>query len=345
MADVSLELTLSAWVDNNITVRAVQGEVDGRSLIVILNNAHNPIDLTGATITINMIKPDGTESYQAFQIIDAVNGKIKVTLTSQVSAVIGEIDCEIRVTQAGGQTTKWTGLKINVVSGHGDGAIESQSEFTALQTLIGQATGLNGRLTQAETDIDNLETTQNNILDGTTKVGNADKLDGYDSTYFASQATVNQKVNISDIKDNLTSSDIDKPLSAKQGSVLKTLIDTIALTIYPVGSIYMSVNDTDPSTLFGGTWVAWGSGRVPVGVDIEQTEFNTVEKTGGNKNTQSHTHGFGYSNVNLQSGSTAYALAQYNGTVAANGATSSYGAGDSQNLQPYITCYMWKRTA
>lgn len=32
-----------------------------------------------------------------------------------------------------------------------------------------------------------------------------------------------------------------------------------------------------------GTWVAWGAGRVPVGVDTAQTEFNTVEKTGGEK--------------------------------------------------------------
>ena len=32
--------------------------------------------------------------------------------------------------------------------------------------------------------------------------------------------------------------------------------------IYPVGSIYLSVSSTDPSTLFGGTWEAWGTGRV-----------------------------------------------------------------------------------
>ncbi len=30
--------------------------------------------------------------------------------------------------------------------------------------------------------------------------------------------------------------------------------------IYPIGSIYMSVNETDPSLLFGGTWTAWGKG-------------------------------------------------------------------------------------
>ena len=51
--------------------------------------------------------------------------------------------------------------------------------------------------------------------------------------------------------------------------------------IYPVGSIYMSVNSVNPSLLFGGTWTAWGQGRVPVGVDTSQSAFDTVEETGG----------------------------------------------------------------
>ena len=54
--------------------------------------------------------------------------------------------------------------------------------------------------------------------------------------------------------------------------------DNILLRVYPVGSIYMSVNNIDPGTLFGGTWVALGSGRLRVGVDTAKTEFNTVEK-------------------------------------------------------------------
>lgn len=62
-----------------------------------------------------------------------------------------------------------------------------------------------------------------------------------------------------------------------------SIINAIMLAVYPVGSIYMSVNNTNPGTLFGGTWVAWGSGQVPVGVKTTDTDFATVEKTGGNK--------------------------------------------------------------
>lgn len=46
--------------------------------------------------------------------------------------------------------------------------------------------------------------------------------------------------------------------------------------IYPVGAIYMSVADTNPAALFGGTWAAWGQGRVPVGVDAARAEFNAA---------------------------------------------------------------------
>lgn len=49
------------------------------------------------------------------------------------------------------------------------------------------------------------------------------------------------------------------------GMLLKEYIQQFAKEMYPVGSIYLSVKNTNPSTYFGGTWVAWGSGRVPVG--------------------------------------------------------------------------------
>ena len=65
------------------------------------------------------------------------------------------------------------------------------------------------------------------------------------------------------------------------GKLLREYIQSVAGAIYPVGSIYMSVSPTNPSEYFGGTWVAWGSGRVPVGLNTSDTNFNTVEKTGG----------------------------------------------------------------
>ncbi len=54
--------------------------------------------------------------------------------------------------------------------------------------------------------------------------------------------------------------------------------------IYPVGTIYTSIIATNPGTVFGfGTWVAFGAGKVLVGIDGTQAEFDTVEETGGTK--------------------------------------------------------------
>lgn len=71
-----------------------------------------------------------------------------------------------------------------------------------------------------------------------------------------------------------------------------------ALAFMPIGYIYMSVVSTSPATLFGGgTWTRIGQGRVLVGQDSGQTEFDVAEETGGSKThtitngeLPSHTH-------------------------------------------------------
>ena len=142
-------------------------------------------------------------------------------------------------------------------------------------------------------------------------------------------------------------------------TIKKELVDII----YPIGSIYMSVSSTSPATLFGGTWVRWGNGRVPVGVDASQTEFNTVEKTGGSKYLQNHKHATQDSNYGFTTYKSGGSIAHLNVQTVSPGTkmsftadagtkdidyskeTASTGTGNSENLPPYITCYMWKRTA
>ena len=127
--------------------------------------------------------------------------------------------------------------------------------------------------------------------------------------------------------------------------MFKTLgaVENIVNLIYPVGSIYISVNSINPSNLFGGTWVAWGTGRVPVGIDISDTNFNMVEKIGGSKNLQAHTHNVVLSNITYASGANYNAFCMNSAAVSDIKTTYSTGEGNSGNLQPYITCCMWKR--
>ena len=135
--------------------------------------------------------------------------------------------------------------------------------------------------------------------------------------------------------------------------------DNIMLANYPVGSIYFSVDSANPSTKFGGTWVAWGSGRVPVGVNETDSDFNAVEKTGGEKThvltlseMARHFHTMD-SAVSIKDSIVSNDTGLYQGsgaitftTIGKVVKTDDAGEGSPHNnIQPYITCYMWKRTA
>lgn len=143
---------------------------------------------------------------------------------------------------------------------------------------------------------------------------------------------------------------------AKTTMKLKDVVNSIhniADIIYPVGSVYISINSTNPSKYFGGTWTAFATGRTLVGVDTNQTEFNTVEKTGGEKTHKltineipSHTHTTNRNDdkKHLDNGGSDWYSQGISLTQSVNtGATGGDQA--HNNLQPYITVYMWRRTA
>ncbi len=122
--------------------------------------------------------------------------------------------------------------------------------------------------------------------------------------------------------------------------------------VHPVGSLYLTTVSTNPNEIYGqGTWILWGSGRVPVCVDTSDDNFNTVEKTGGSKYLEKHRHAYGFvtdnSSGNFVKGIPTTSLSERSGTVDAGqvGAIDETGSGDSGNLQPYITCYIYKRVS
>jgi hypothetical protein len=141
--------------------------------------------------------------------------------------------------------------------------------------------------------------------------------------------------------------------------------------LYPVGSIYINAGvTTDPATLLGfGTWVAFGAGRVMVGLNGSDSLFDTLEETGGSKDAivvshnhaaivtdNGHTHltkvfGSGEASTSLTRLGTDTTFANNTGVLASattgiSVAISTQGSsGNNANLQPYITVAMWKRTA
>ena len=169
------------------------------------------------------------------------------------------------------------------------------------------------------------------------------------------------------------------------GVTLAEVIDTL----YPVGALYTSTLTTNPGTLLGrGTWAAFGAGRVMVGHNAGDADFDTSEKTGGAKTVtltaaqsglpqhthvqNAHTHvqdahshiitsqtattggATSYEHGTLDTSSaeaeatetTATAVAvNQNATAVNQNAGPADAAQAHSNVQPYITVFMWKRTA
>lgn len=79
--------------------------------------------------------------------------------------------------------------------------------------------------------------------------------------------------------------------AANTAEQIRVEMDAVTNKLWPVGSIYISVNNANPASFFGGSWVPFATGKTIVGVDTGQGEFNAVEKSGGHKELQSHAHG------------------------------------------------------
>lgn len=153
-------------------------------------------------------------------------------------------------------------------------------------------------------------------------------------------------------------------------------IDNLLDNVYPVGSIYMSVNSTEPSILFGGTWERL-KGRFLIGagavadtnsnarfgsLGAEKPDFASGEKGGqyyhklNIDEMPEHTHKrIMYNGKNMSPSGThanpddGYHFKWENGgSDSQNGFTtvgSNGGGQEHNNMPPYLAVYMWKRTA
>lgn len=130
-----------------------------------------------------------------------------------------------------------------------------------------------------------------------------------------------------------------------------TPLTGIADFIYPVGSIYMSVNNTSPATLFGGTWeqlkdrflLGAGDTYTAGATDGEATHTLSIEEM------PDHWHKLPLPYSGSDSYNPATAQVDKSLTAAGNyvttGTASEGGSQPHNNMPPYLAVYMWKRTA
>ena len=146
-------------------------------------------------------------------------------------------------------------------------------------------------------------------------------------------------------------------------------LNAVAGQAFPVGSVFISVVATNPAILLGyGVWLAIGAGRTLVGVDALDPDFDAAEKTGGAKThtltanempvhthvQDAHSHGLqryptatggssGFTADTSMSGTPA-AVTQVTANATAVNQNAGGGAAHN-NLQPFLTVFVWKRTA
>lgn len=142
----SENIALQAWrKDISYILHAVQGESDSRTFNFILYDQTGAvISPTDKTVSFYVQKPDGT----TVMLDTTTSGStISVTLTLQTCAVPGVMPCWIQLVDEDGDDLRVDSLLLEVQACDFDGAVESSSEFTALQEALGDVAKFNAHLT------------------------------------------------------------------------------------------------------------------------------------------------------------------------------------------------------
>lgn len=155
--------------------------------------------------------------------------------------------------------------------------------------------------------------------------------------------------------------DRDEGTIDEEGTVFNAEnMNKIVDLIYPIGAIYMSVNSASPNALFGGTWE-----QIQDKFLLAAGSTYNAGSTGGsavhNHTTGNHTltvseipsHSHNFNSANDGSSTSTWAYTNTLRTSSKNTTDTTGGGqphnhgntGQASNLPPYLSVYMWKRTA
>ena len=131
-------------------VNLAQYEVDSRILDIHLSAGSMPVNVTGANVVFYAKKPDGTILFNACDIIDAAAGHVQYTVTQQTCAAAGELRCWLLAVKDSAQLRSLS-FSVTVHPSDDDTeAIESTSEYLALDAALSTVGGLDTRVTAIE---------------------------------------------------------------------------------------------------------------------------------------------------------------------------------------------------
>lgn len=136
MSIADKSLTIDVW--GGITsLSLIQGESNGRKLVCTITDKNEPLDLTGKSVQLFVVKPDGKVVYTDCTVETAAEGKVSFIVSSQMVVVAGLGSGEFHIKNADDDLLKTPKIGIMIEPSHNvDEAVESSNEFDALTNLI-----------------------------------------------------------------------------------------------------------------------------------------------------------------------------------------------------------------
>lgn len=266
-----------------------------------------------ALVTFQGTKTDKT-GYQ-YEVTSVSGNLVTVDIKSQMTVLSGTHNAELRITKDGSiiNSTKFV-MDIDSAA-LSDDTVISKTELPLLEKAIEAETTVITEVKKIQSESAQIETNKTNIASLTTQLGT-------DETQIAT--------NKSDI------------------ATVKGDISSIRDMIYPVGSIYMSVNSTNPSTLFGGTWeqikdkflLSCGDTYANGSTGGEETHTLTVDEL------PKHDHSIRLTwQETVGTGVQATITRDSSLRIDSGESTGATGGGaPHNNMPPYLAVYVWKRT-
>ena len=138
-------------------INTVQYEVDSRILDIYMTAANAPVNVEAASVVFYAVKPDGTILFNACDIIDAAAGHVQYTVTQQTCAAAGELRCWLLIVKDDSELRSMEFAVTVHPSDDDSEAIESTSEFSALQAALSIVSGYDARITAVEEAVEEFE--------------------------------------------------------------------------------------------------------------------------------------------------------------------------------------------
>lgn len=165
------------------------------------------------------------------------------------------------------------------------------------------------------------------------------------------------------LNENADIANINK-VTAGDMNEIKQVVNSLANLFFPIKKVVIFNDNDDHSNYLGFTWERIASGKMLVGIDSADTDFNTIGKTGGEKEhtltineMPAHSHKLqGNTNIVFDESSTyPYLLASakrgytigdsvvFGSDYTINDTTTKGGGQSHNNMPPYQVVALWQR--